>query len=94
MKGKTFLILLVAAGVLAALSFLRFGGGKNTGAVKMGEQLLADLTVNEVATVTIADSENSVTLIKGDPVWQVKERSGYPADFDELRFFAKKTFFK
>jgi hypothetical protein len=85
MKGKTFLILLVAAGVLVALSFLRFGGEKHTGTLKMGDRLFADLPVNTVATITIADAENRVTLVKGEKVWQVEERNGYPADFDELR---------
>ena len=85
MKGKTFLILLVAAGVLVALSFLRFGDGKPIGTVKMGEKLLADLPVNAVAAVAIADAENKVTLVKGAAVWQVEERSGYPANFAELR---------
>ena len=85
MKGKTFLILLVAAGVLVALSFFRFGGDNHTGAVKMGDKLFADLPVNAVATMTIADSENRVTLVKGNQMWQVEERSGYPANFDEIR---------
>jgi hypothetical protein len=85
MKGKTFLILLVAAGVLVALSILRFGGEKHTGTLKMGDRLFADLPVNTVAGITIADSENRVTLVKGEKVWQVAERNGYPADFDELR---------
>lgn len=84
MKGKTFLILLAAAGILVALSFLRFGDEKNTAGVKMGAPLFADFPVNAVATVIIADSENTVTLVKGDTVWEVKERSGYPANFDEL----------
>lgn len=85
MRGKTFLILLVAAGVLVAFSFLRFGDGKPTDRVKMGDRLFADLPVNAVAGVTISDSENRVTLVKGEKVWQVDERNGYPADFNELR---------
>lgn len=85
MKAKTVLILLVAAGVLAALSFLRDGGEKRSGEVQMGDQLFADLPVNAVVSVTIADAESMVTLVKGDTFWQVQERSGYPADFDELR---------
>jgi Domain of unknown function (DUF4340) len=85
MKGKTFLILLAAAGVLVALSFLRFGDEKKTGAVKMGDKLFASLPVNQVAGVTIADSENRVTLVRGEKVWQVDERNGYPADFNALR---------
>ena len=85
MKGKTFLILLVATGLLVALWFFRFGDEKHTGAVKMGDKLFADLPVNAVTTVTIADSENKVTLVKGDKVWQVEGRGGYPADFDQIR---------
>jgi hypothetical protein len=85
MKGKTFLILLVAAGLLVGLWFLRSADEKDTGMVKMGEKLFADLPVNAVASMTIADAENKVTLVKGDKVWQVKDRDGYPANFDEIR---------
>jgi hypothetical protein len=58
---------------------------KDTGAVKMGDKLFADLPVNAVASMTIADAENKVTLVKGDKVWQVEDRDGYPANFDEIR---------
>ena len=85
MKGKTFLILLVATGLLVALWLFRFADDNQTGAVKMGEKLFADLPVNAVASVTLSDSENSVSLVKGDKVWQVESRNGYPANFDELR---------
>ena len=85
MKGRTFLILLAAAGVLAALSFWRLGGGKHTAEVKMGARLFPDLPVNQAAKVVIAAAGRRVTLVKGAKVWQVKERGGYPADFTELR---------
>ncbi|WP_372683722.1 DUF4340 domain-containing protein, partial [Desulfosarcina sp.] len=85
MKGKTFLILLAATGLLLALWFFRFGEDEHAGQVKMGDKLFADLPVNAVTTVTIADAEDKVVLVKGDTVWQVDDRGGYPADFDELR---------
>jgi len=85
MKGKTFLILLVATGLLLVLWFFRFGVDEHTGQVKMGDKLFAGLPVNAVTTVTIADSENRVVLVKGDKVWQVEDRVGYPANFDQLR---------
>jgi len=85
MKGKTFLILLAATGLLLALWFFRFGEDEHTGQVKMGDKLFADLPVNAVTTVTLADSENRVVLVKGNKVWQVDGRGGYPADFDQLR---------
>ena len=92
MKGKTFLILLVLAGFLAVLSFLRLGGETKTGEIAMGDKLFADLRsparrlpVNAVARVAITDAENQVNLVMGDAFWQVEERNGYPAEFDELR---------
>ena len=85
MKGKTFLILLAATGLLLALWFFRFGTDEHAEQMKMGDKLFADLPVNAVTTVTIADSEDRVVLVKGDRVWQVEGRGGYPADFDQLR---------
>lgn len=85
MKGKTFLILLLVAGLLVVFALLRSGDEKNTAEVKMGAKLFSELPVNAVASVTIADADNKVTLVKGDKVWQVAERSGYAANFDELR---------
>jgi hypothetical protein len=85
MKSKTFLILLVAAGVLATLSFFRFGGEDQKTKNQMGEKLFADFPVNEVAKIGIIDTENQVTLVKGKAVWQVEERDGYPANFNDLR---------
>ena len=85
MKAKTFLILLMMAGLLVVLALIRWGDEKNEAEVKMGAKLFADLPVNAVASVTIADADNTVTLVKGEEVWQVAERSGYAANFDELR---------
>ncbi len=85
MKAKTFLILLVAAGLLVALALFRFGEDDQRAGLGMGDKLFADLPVNQVAAVTVADAQNQTTLTKGDAVWQVEARSGYPANFDELR---------
>lgn len=85
MKGKTFLVLLVVAGILVALTFLRFSDDRQAGDANLGKKLFPDLPVNQVASITITDATSSVTLTKGDKTWQVRERSGYPADFGELR---------
>jgi len=85
MKGKTFLILLLVAGLLAAVAMLNFKSDGKSDGPRMGAKLLADLPVNQVAAVIIADGESRTTLEKGAAVWQVAERSGYPADFEALR---------
>jgi hypothetical protein len=85
MKGKTFAILLLVAGLLVALALFRTGNDAGTTGPKMGDKLFADLPVNQVAEVALADAGTRTTLVKGEAVWQVRERSGYPADFDQLR---------
>ena len=85
MKGKTFFVLLVVAGILVALTFLRFSDERQAGDANMGKKLFPDLPVNQVASITITDATSSVTLTKGDKTWQVKERNDYPADFGDLR---------
>ena len=85
MKGKTFGILLVAAALLVGVVLLRQGGNKPAGDDRMGAKLFPDLPVNQVTSITIADAKDRVTLDHGKTVWQVVERSGYPADFDALR---------
>jgi hypothetical protein len=85
MKGKTFWILLLVAGLLVAATLLRFGEKSGSDGLQMGDKLFTDLPVNQVATVIVSDAENKTTLVKGESVWQVEERSGYPADFNELR---------
>ena len=85
MKGKTLLILLLAAGLLVALAMIQFKDKDNTAGSKMGAKLFPQLPVNQVAAMTVADADAQTTLVKGDTVWQVKERGGYPADFDEIK---------
>jgi len=85
MKGKTFGILLVAAALLVGVALLRQGSDKTADDVMMGKKLFADLPVNQVASVSIAKAGDRVSMVRGEKTWQVQERSGYPADFGELR---------
>ncbi len=85
MKAKTFIILLVFAGILAAVSLVMLRGEKEIkGNRSMGERLFAALPVNDIASVSIISPESTVNIVKGDKVWEVKERSGFPADFETL----------
>jgi hypothetical protein len=85
MKPKTLVILLVILAVLA-------GGGallihsRDTGSSseEMGVTLLEKLPVNDIASVVIETPSSVVSLKKGDTIWIVEERFGYPADFAKL----------
>lgn len=52
---------------------------------RVGQKLVAAFKIDEVAEVRIADARDSATLIRGERGWTVKERGGFPADFDPVR---------
>lgn len=91
MKAKTFVVLLIVCGILGLLAFQMNAPkktdrveGKNTG------PLLPDLPVNDVAEMSIRHADGEVRLAKGDDVWRVESRFGYPANFDKIADFVRK----
>lgn len=91
MKSKTFIILLVVCAVLGGVAYWQLnkgGSGKAVG-VKMGDVLFNDLSVNDIAAISISGPENSVALEK-TTVWEVENRFGYPADFAKITELVKK----
>jgi hypothetical protein len=89
MKSKTFLILLGVCAVLALASLAVFQDGGEPSAPE-GADYFASLPVNDVAAMTLAGPESEVALEKSGTVWQVANRYGYPADFDDIREFILK----
>jgi hypothetical protein len=93
MKSKQLTILVVAALILG-------GGGilvlKNRQAefaeskTNVGGVLLGTFDVNSVAGLRLTQSSNAVNVVKSGDDWVVKERGGYPANFDEVRSFVRK----
>jgi hypothetical protein len=80
--------------VLAALAVLVAGGAGiawwkrasyEVADVRVGQRLLEGLKVDEVAQVDVADAQGTVTLVRGEGGWSVKERGGFPADIDPIR---------
>ncbi len=91
MKSKTFIVLLVVCAVLGGITYWQFNK-ENGGAARdaaMGEELLADLSVNDIAAVRVIGPENSAAL-KKETVWEVENRFGYPADFSRITDLVKK----
>ena len=52
---------------------------------RVGQRLLEGFKVDEVAEIAIAGPKETVTLVRGDAGWTVKERGGFPADVDPIR---------
>src|SRR5439155_3433361 len=55
-----------------------------------GKKLLPDLPINDVARIAIKQGTNELNLARQDDDWTVRERYGYPANFQEIGDFLRK----
>ncbi|MGE0472670.1 MAG: DUF4340 domain-containing protein [Nitrospirales bacterium] len=102
MKSKTIGILagLTLLGTLVAALVTREPATHTT---QSGEPVFPQLmaVINEVSKILVETKEHTITLVRGDNQWGVKEKSGYRADVEkvksalvglaELRFLDPKT---
>ncbi|MEX1110872.1 MAG: DUF4340 domain-containing protein [Chthoniobacterales bacterium] len=87
MKGSTFLLLLFAAALFAALAMYQHRSERDRWreqAVPPGSRIHAEFPVNDVAAIMLSGPEGRVTLQRGASGWGVAERTGAPADFELL----------
>jgi Domain of unknown function (DUF4340) len=54
---------------------------------RVGQKLVAGFKIDDVAEIAVVSADGSATLVRGERGWGVKERAGYPADFDRIRDF-------
>ncbi len=90
MKIKTVLILFLVAGILSAAALLIMKKDDPKDRFRMGEKLFSDFPINQIFEVAIMDTDNAVHLKKGDNIWRVAEKSGFPADFSRLADMIRK----
>ena len=93
MKAKTFIILLIVCGLVAAGTYFSINQRQtktDAKTEKLGKELLVNLNVNSISSFSIQDHQNSVTIKKGSKLWGVTERFAYPADFDKLTDLIRK----
>jgi hypothetical protein len=86
MNRKQFLILLSLVVVVGAAGLLVHRNANDSwrGAAAIGGKLLPDLSVNDVAQITIKSGAGEVNLARENNLWRVRERAGYPADFARI----------
>jgi hypothetical protein len=89
MKLKSFIILLVIAGILGGTAYLATKLETVEKQEKVGRPLLSDFPMNEIIAVSIKSAENSASLKKGEKVWVLENRFDYPADFSAITDFVK-----
>jgi len=87
MNRKQFFILLLLVVVVGAAGLVIHRNANDSwhgGAAAIGGKLLPDLSVNDVAQITIKTGAGEVNLARENNLWRVRERGGYPADFARI----------
>ncbi len=87
MNRKQFIILLVLVVVVGAAGLIVHQRGNeswHSAGPTIGQKLLPDLPVNNVAQIVIKSGTNELTLAKSDNLWRVRERENYPANFSQI----------
>lgn len=95
MNRKQFMILVVAGVIIGGMGwalFLKRSASWQTGIPGATSRLLGDFPINDVAQVLIRQGTNALHLAKGETLWQVQERSNYPANFSEISELVRKLY--
>ncbi|HKW30175.1 MAG TPA: DUF4340 domain-containing protein [Verrucomicrobiae bacterium] len=93
MNRKQFFILLVLVLVLGGAAWLHYRkqtAGWNNQSPELGQKLLGDFQVNDVAQIRIQQGTNELTLAKTNGLWCVQQRDDYPANFSQISQFLLK----
>ena len=94
MNRKQLGLLIVLGAVIGALGI--YVSRRNTASYQSsgeggaGKKLLPDFPVNEVARIGIRQGTNQLNLVRQDDNWTIRERYGYPANFQEISDFLRK----
>ncbi len=93
MKPKLLIPLVVVAvltGILA-LFFSRSGASPTKAQAGVGERLLPNFPLNDVARIRVASEDNEAVVERTIDGWVVPAKSSYPADFDQVSDLLRKV---
>ncbi|MEO8162071.1 MAG: DUF4340 domain-containing protein, partial [Arenimonas sp.] len=86
--NKTFVailgVILVIMGGSALLVFERDKSAQPAASALLGQPLLKGLKAAEIASISIREPKQSLTLTKKDERWTIAEKNGFPADLDKI----------
>ena len=87
MNRKQFIILIGLVIVLGGAGLWRWrdqSSSWSSGGESIGQKLLGDFAINDVAQINIKHGANELTLAKKNDLWRVAQRGDYPANFSEI----------
>jgi len=94
MTRNQLLLLLILVAVVGGAGLLlvrRQSASWHGGGAAVGQKLLPDLPLNDVAHIRIQQATNQLNLVKQDDLWRVRERGDYPANFAQVSEFLIKA---
>lgn len=92
MNSRIALVLVVLLAVLGGFVLVLKDQSKpGAPSAALGQPLLKDLKVSEIAAIAIREPQGAVTLERKEDRWTIAEREGFPADFDKVREFVIKA---
>lgn len=93
MRTKQLVILIATAALLgvAALVFNRTGASPGKPPAGVGERLLRDFPLNDVARIRVASAEGEAIVRRGETGWEVPARENYRANFDQISRLLRKV---
>jgi hypothetical protein len=87
MNQKQFLVLVILvliSGVLGWRHWRSQDSAYQSSNAALGQKLLGEFPVNDVATIQIQHGESELTLARREDRWRVAQRDDYPASFTEI----------
>lgn len=93
MNRKQFIALLILVAVLGGAAWLysrKQAAGWGRQNPELGQKLLGDFQVNDVAQIRIQQGTNELTLLRTNGLWRVAQRDDYPANFSQISRFLLK----
>lgn len=87
MNQKQFIVLVILVVVLGAFGWRHWRSQETSyqsSGAALGQKLLGEFPVNDVAEIQIQHGDQQLTLAKRDNLWRVAQRDNYPANFTEI----------
>jgi hypothetical protein len=85
MKRNHLIALVLAAAVLGTMAYLTSREDSTTAPSRMGELLLQDLPIDQIAAVVMTGSAGTTRVERTEDGWIVPSKYGYAADFAKLQ---------
>ena len=86
MNSRQFAFIVVFAVVLAAVGWILFHRGARSWESQptSGDTKIVEFPLNDVAHIAIKDGTSELNLVRKEDGWVVRERTDYPANFEQV----------